>query len=125
MSKLAFGKCSPSAGSSCDALTQALHPVVADGEYGNHRFLGAQREEACGVLVRLRCWDRLPDFLFGQNCGQAPGLPGLHQFTDAGFLCAAGAVLELYCIAHLIEQLLGLSLHASLQQSELAYGDRS
>jgi len=99
---------------------QALHLVVGDGKRGNHRFLGAQREEACGVLVRPRRWDHLPDILFGQNCGQAPGLPGLHQFTDAGFLCAAGAVLELYCIAHLVEPCLGLSRHASLQQSGFA-----
>jgi hypothetical protein len=36
------------------ALAQALHLVVADGKYGNHVFLGAVREESCGVLVRLR-----------------------------------------------------------------------
>ena len=41
------------------ALAQALHLVVADGKYGNHGFLGAVREESCGVLVRLRR-DRVP-----------------------------------------------------------------
>lgn len=37
-----------------NALTQAVHLVVADGKYGNHHFLGALREEACDIGVRLR-----------------------------------------------------------------------
>lgn len=32
---------------------QCFDVVVADGRYGNHRFLGALREQPCGVLVRL------------------------------------------------------------------------
>ncbi|MCJ7739587.1 MAG: hypothetical protein MUQ10_20120 [Anaerolineae bacterium] len=49
-----MSKCSPSAGSSCDTLTQALHLVAAGGKFGNPRFLGALCEEACDILVRLR-----------------------------------------------------------------------
>ena len=37
-----------------DALHDMLHVVVADGKYGNHKFLGPLREVACGVLARLR-----------------------------------------------------------------------
>ena len=33
---------------------QCFDVVVADGRYGNHRFLGALREQPCGVLARLR-----------------------------------------------------------------------
>jgi hypothetical protein len=36
------------------ALYHTLHMIVADGKYGNHQFLGPLREQACGVLVRLR-----------------------------------------------------------------------
>jgi hypothetical protein len=35
-------------------MHQALHLIAADGKYGNHVFLGALKEEPCGVLVRLR-----------------------------------------------------------------------
>ena len=35
-------------------MAQWLHLVVADGKYGNHRFLGPLKDEPCGVLVRLR-----------------------------------------------------------------------
>ena len=52
---------------SWDALTQALHLVVTDSKYGSQCFLGPMREEAAGVLVRLRRWDHLPDFLFGRK----------------------------------------------------------
>jgi hypothetical protein len=42
---------------------QGSHPegldiVVADGRYGNHRFLGGLQDASCAVLVRLRC-DRI------------------------------------------------------------------
>lgn len=57
------------------ALVQALHLVVADGKYGNHRFLGALREEECGVLVRLRR-DRV---LYGPSgTYQGRGRPRVH-----------------------------------------------
>jgi hypothetical protein len=35
-------------------LEECLHVVVADGKYGNHRFLGPLRDLKCGLLVRLR-----------------------------------------------------------------------
>jgi len=35
-------------------MAQWLHLIVADGKYGNHRFLGPLKDEPCGVLVRLR-----------------------------------------------------------------------
>lgn len=41
---------------------QSFDVIVADGRYGNHRFLGALREQPCGVLVRLRA-DRV---LYGE-----------------------------------------------------------
>ena len=41
---------------------QCFDVVVADGRYGNHRFLGALREQPCGVLARLRA-DRV---LYGE-----------------------------------------------------------
>jgi len=62
--------------------------VVADRKYGNYRFVKALREEAAGVLVRLRRWDHLPDFPLGQNCGQAPGPLGPHQFGEQILICA-------------------------------------
>jgi hypothetical protein len=34
-------------------MKQDLHLIVADAKYGNHRFLGALKEEPCGTLVRL------------------------------------------------------------------------
>jgi hypothetical protein len=37
------------------ALDKTLHVFVADGRYGNHRFLGPLRHLPCGFLVRLRC----------------------------------------------------------------------
>jgi hypothetical protein len=37
------------------ALEETLHVFVADGRYGNHRFLGPLRHLPCGFLVRLRC----------------------------------------------------------------------
>lgn len=38
-----------------EALKENLHVFVADGRYGNHRFLGPLRHLPCGFLVRLRC----------------------------------------------------------------------
>jgi hypothetical protein len=35
-------------------MSEWLHLIVADGKYGNHRFLGPLKGEPCGVLVRLR-----------------------------------------------------------------------
>jgi len=35
-------------------MSQELHLIVADGKYGNHRFLSALKEEPNGCLVRLR-----------------------------------------------------------------------
>jgi hypothetical protein len=35
-------------------MTKWLHLIVADCTYGNHRFLGALKDEPCGVLVRMR-----------------------------------------------------------------------
>jgi hypothetical protein len=32
----------------------ALHLIIADAKYGNHRFLGSLRDEPCGALVRMR-----------------------------------------------------------------------
>jgi hypothetical protein len=37
-----------------DEMEKNLHLVVGDGKYGNHHFLGALKDEPCGVLVRLR-----------------------------------------------------------------------
>jgi hypothetical protein len=36
-------------------MFDALHLIVADGKYGNHSFLGALKQEPCGVLARMRC----------------------------------------------------------------------
>jgi len=36
-------------------MLDALHLIVADGKYGNHSFLGALKQEPCGVLARMRC----------------------------------------------------------------------
>jgi hypothetical protein len=36
-------------------MAEWLHLIVADGKYGNHRFLGPLKNEPCGVLARLRC----------------------------------------------------------------------
>lgn len=36
-------------------MHQTLHLIVGDGKYGNHHFLGALKEEPCGVLARMRC----------------------------------------------------------------------
>lgn len=49
-------------------LATCQHIIVADGKYGNHRFLGSLRPLDCGLLVRLRC-DRV---LYGQP-GPYPG----------------------------------------------------
>lgn len=40
----------------------ALDVIVADGQYGNHRFLGPLKTKPCGVLARMRC-DRV---LYGE-----------------------------------------------------------
>ena len=37
-----------------DQLADCQHIVVADGKYGNHRFLGPLRSLNCGLLVRMR-----------------------------------------------------------------------
>jgi hypothetical protein len=37
-----------------EEMMQFLHLVVADGAYGNHRFLGPLKNEPCGIVVRLR-----------------------------------------------------------------------
>jgi hypothetical protein len=37
-----------------EEMKQDLHLIVADAKYGNHRFLGPLKEEACGALVRMR-----------------------------------------------------------------------
>jgi len=42
--------------------------------------------------------------------------------TDAGLLSAVGIVLEPYRIAHLVEQSVGLSCNASLQEPTYAHG---
>ena len=42
--------------------------------------------------------------------------------VDVGLLGAVGIVLEPNCIAHLVEQLLGLLCHANLPKSALAQG---
>ncbi len=58
--------------------------IVADGRYGNHRFLGALDQAACGLLVRLRC-DRI---LYGPAPAYSGrGRPPIHgqrfAFKDA------------------------------------------
>ena len=37
-----------------EEMMQSLHLIVADGAYGNHRFLGPLKNEPCGVVARLR-----------------------------------------------------------------------
>jgi hypothetical protein len=49
--------------------------IVADGSYGNHRFLGALKDQPCTVIVRLRC-DRV---LYGAPPPyQGRGRPRMH-----------------------------------------------
>jgi hypothetical protein len=51
-------------------LATSLHIIVADGKYGNHRYLGPLRNLNCGLLVRMRC-DRVlygtPDAYSGRG----------------------------------------------------------
>lgn len=35
-------------------MLEALHLIIADAKYGNHRFLGSLRDEPCGALARMR-----------------------------------------------------------------------
>jgi hypothetical protein len=56
-------------------MDQALHLIVADGKYGNHRFFGPLKEEPCGVLVRMRC-DRVLHQAPGGYSGH--GRPRVH-----------------------------------------------
>jgi hypothetical protein len=37
-----------------EEVSKELYLIVADGKYGNHRFLGPLKDEPCGKLVRLR-----------------------------------------------------------------------
>ena len=54
---------------------EGLDVVVADGGYGNHRFLGGLKDASCAVLVRLRC-DRV---LYGSAPAyQGRGRPAIH-----------------------------------------------
>jgi hypothetical protein len=49
--------------------------IVGDGRYGNHRFLGALKDQPCTVIVRLRC-DRV---LYGPPPAyQGRGRPRVH-----------------------------------------------
>jgi hypothetical protein len=36
-------------------MLEELYLIIADAKYGNHRFLGALRDDPCGALVRMRC----------------------------------------------------------------------
>ena len=56
-------------------MAEWLHLIVADGKYGNHRFLGPLKDEPCGILVRLRC-DRVLYGAPGPYSGQ--GRPRVH-----------------------------------------------
>jgi hypothetical protein len=37
-----------------EEMLEALHLIIADAKYGNHRFLAPLRDEPCGTLVRMR-----------------------------------------------------------------------
>jgi len=56
-------------------MAEWLHLIVADGKYGNHRFLGLLKYEPCGKLVRLRC-DRVLYGAPGPYSGR--GRPRVH-----------------------------------------------
>ena len=54
---------------------KGLDVLVADGRYGNHRFLGGLKDTSCAVLARLRC-DRI---LYGPAPAyQGRGRPAIH-----------------------------------------------
>ena len=60
----------------CDTRPAETHDVItADGSYGNHRFLGALKDQPCTVVVRLRC-DRVLYGAAEPYAGQ--GRPGVH-----------------------------------------------
>jgi hypothetical protein len=56
-------------------MLETFHLIVADGKYGNHNFLGALKEEPCGVLARMRC-DRVLYQAPGEYSGK--GRPRVH-----------------------------------------------
>ena len=56
-------------------MRETLHLIVADGKYGNHKFLGALKEEPCEVLARMRC-DRVLYRVPGEYSGK--GRPRVH-----------------------------------------------
>lgn len=56
-------------------MLETLHLIVADGKYGNHKFLGPLKEEPCGVLARMRC-DRVLYRAPGEYSGK--GRPRVH-----------------------------------------------
>jgi len=60
----------------CDARpADTCDVIAADGSYGNHRFLGALKDQPCTVVVRLRC-DRV---LYGAAAPYAgSGRPCVH-----------------------------------------------
>ena len=37
-----------------EEMLEEFHLIIADAKYGNHRFLGALRDDPCGALVRMR-----------------------------------------------------------------------
>ncbi|RPI47094.1 MAG: hypothetical protein EHM56_14980 [Chloroflexi bacterium] len=54
---------------------ETFHLIAADGKYGNHSFLGALKDEPCGVLARMRC-DRVLCKAPGEYSGK--GRPRKH-----------------------------------------------
>ena len=56
-------------------MWETFHLIVADGKYGNHSFLGALKDEPCGILARMRC-DRVLCKAPGEYSGK--GRPRKH-----------------------------------------------
>jgi hypothetical protein len=77
---------------------EGLDVVVADGRYGNHRFLGGLQDASCAILVRLRC-DRI---LYGPAPAYlGRGRPAIHgqrfAFKDPNTWSEPVELVELEC----------------------------
>jgi hypothetical protein len=80
-----------------EEMEQLFHLIVADGKYGNHRFLGPLKDESCAVLARLRC-DRV---LYGEpGPYRGHGRPRVHgdrfAFKEPDTWGEPDAVVELH-----------------------------
>jgi len=62
-----------------EEMKQALHLIVADAKYGNHRFLGPLKEDPCGIAIACCMASQVPTAAKGAPESMATALLSRNQ----------------------------------------------